>query len=349
MVFGRTCGLNVAKVAVSPIGQYFRWYAADVALWQQYGYISAPLLPVRALWRAVTLWVYLIAKSISPYLGLRLGPQGMVSMKEKHVLRCEALLGWWKNTLGPVSVPHALIAVMVGGIVRCATPYLSDTAEEVVRLNAAIKIAALQFENLPNDLSNVVVRFGTGLKLADIRVLCPDSVVVAVAQLTHHRSAVIKGELRTLLDELQTQYAVHVQFSGSVRGVYIALGRHVGRPRAQLDGNARCRSSHAILSVLVCARTSTASAMAEQQWATRSYTFKRRDVCVLFGPRMEAPVRSATDPANGLLHTWPACHEPGHWAVYLLECHEDHLQLPDTGFGPTMLDHVWLTGLQAVF
>ena len=76
-------------------------------------------------------------------------------MKEKHVLRCEALLFWCKNTLGPASVPHEVMAAVVGGIVWYAAPYLSDTAEAVVKLNAAIKAAALQFEKLPKDLSNV--------------------------------------------------------------------------------------------------------------------------------------------------------------------------------------------------
>ena len=45
-------------------------------------------------------WVCLRAKSTVPYLGLRLDPRGIATMKEKHVLRCEALLGWCKNTLG---------------------------------------------------------------------------------------------------------------------------------------------------------------------------------------------------------------------------------------------------------
>ena len=55
-------------------------------------------------------WVCLRAKGTVPYLGLRLDPRGMVTMKEKHVLRCEALLGWCKNTLGPASVPHEVMA-----------------------------------------------------------------------------------------------------------------------------------------------------------------------------------------------------------------------------------------------
>ena len=37
-------------------------------------------------------------------------------MKEKHVLRCEALLGRCDNTLGPVSVPHEVTAAVVGGL-----------------------------------------------------------------------------------------------------------------------------------------------------------------------------------------------------------------------------------------
>ena len=41
---------------------------------------------------AVAPWVCMVAKSYLPYLGLKLDPTGMASMKEKHVLRCEALL-----------------------------------------------------------------------------------------------------------------------------------------------------------------------------------------------------------------------------------------------------------------
>ena len=55
-----------------------------------------------------------------------------------------------------------------------------------------------------------------------------------------------------------------------------------------------------------------------------------------------------TDPVNDLLHVRLPCHEPGHWAVQLRECHEDHLHLPRTEVGPTKLDHVWFTKLQAV-
>ena len=58
-------------------------------------------------------WVCLRAKGTVPYLGLRLDPRGMATMKEKHVLRCEALLGWCKNTLGPASVPHEVMAAVV--------------------------------------------------------------------------------------------------------------------------------------------------------------------------------------------------------------------------------------------
>ena len=79
-------------------------------------------------------WVCLRAKGTVPYLGLRLNPRGVATMKEKHVLRCEALLGRCKNTLGPASVPHDVMAAVVGGIVRYAAPYLSDTAEAVIKL-----------------------------------------------------------------------------------------------------------------------------------------------------------------------------------------------------------------------
>ena len=157
-------------------------------------------------------WVCLHAKGTVPYLGLRLDPRGIASMKEKHVLQCEALLGWCKNTLGPASVPHEVMAAVVGGIVRYAAPYVSEMAEAVVKRNAAIKAAALQFKKLPKDLSNVAVRCGHGLPLADVQFMCRDSVVATLAQLTHHRSATVRTELRAMLRDMHLQYGVCGQF-----------------------------------------------------------------------------------------------------------------------------------------
>ena len=157
-------------------------------------------------------WVGLRAKGIVPYLGLRLDPRGIASMKEKHVLRCEALLGWCKNTLGPASVPHDVMAAVVGSIVRYAAPYPSDTAEAVVKLNVAIKAAALKFENLPKDLSNLAVRSDHGLRLADVQVICRDSVAETLAQLTHRRSAAVRTKLRAMLRHMHSQYGVCGQF-----------------------------------------------------------------------------------------------------------------------------------------
>ena len=85
-----------------------------------------------------------------------------------------------------------------------------------------------------------------------------------------------------------------------------------------------------------------------RRWVTPSYTFEGRDVCVLSGPRRDAAVRCLTDLANDLLHIRLPCHEPGYSAVQLREYHDKHLHLPHTGIGPTQLDHVWFTGLQAV-
>ena len=157
-------------------------------------------------------WVCLHAKGTVPYPGLRLDPRGMLSMKEKHVLRCGALLGRCKNTLRPASMPHEVMAAVVGGIVRYAAPYLSDTAEAVVKLNAAIKAAALLIEKLPKDLSNVAVRSGHGLRLADVQVICRDSVVATLDQLTHHRSATFRTELRAMLRDMHLRYGVCGQF-----------------------------------------------------------------------------------------------------------------------------------------
>ena len=89
--------------------------------------------------------------STVPYLGLSLDPNGIASMKEKHVLRFEGLVGWCRNTVGPSSVPHEVRVPVVGCIARYTAPYLSDTAEDVVRSNGDIKTAALRFENLHKD------------------------------------------------------------------------------------------------------------------------------------------------------------------------------------------------------
>ena len=157
-------------------------------------------------------WVCLRAKGTVPYLGLRLNPGGVATMREKHVLWCEGLLGWCKNTWGLASVPHEVMAAVVGGIVLYAVPYLSDTAEAVIKLNTAIKAAALQFEKLPKDLSNVAVRSGHGLQLADVQVFCRDSVVATMAQLTHHRLMTVWDELRAMLWDMHVQYRVCRQF-----------------------------------------------------------------------------------------------------------------------------------------
>ena len=54
----------------------------------------------------------------------------------------------------------------------------------------------------------MAVRFGHGLRLADLHVICRDSVVGTLAQLTHHRSAVVRSELRAMLRDLHLQYGV---------------------------------------------------------------------------------------------------------------------------------------------
>ena len=294
-------------------------------------------------------WVCLRAKGTVPYLGLRLDPRGIASIKEKHVLRCEALLGWCKNTLGPASVPHEVMAAVVGGIVRYAAPCLSDTAEAVVKLNAAIKAAALQFEKLPKDLSNVAVRSGHGLRLADVHVICRDSVVATLAQLTHHGSATVRTELRAMLRDMHLQYGVCRQFlvpsaSFATRACSTWVDR-VLRAMGTLRVGLLMPSS-----VYSCVHAH----LPQVQWAGRkrasqSYAFKGRDICVLSGPRTKAAVQSLTNPANDLLHARLPYRVPGQWAVQLQECHEDHLHLPHAGVGPSQLDHVWFTGLRDVF
>ena len=294
-------------------------------------------------------WVCLRAKGTVPYLGLRLDPRGVATMKEKHVLRCEALLGWCKNMLGPASVPHEVMAAVVGGVVRYAAPYLSDTAEAVIKLNTAIKAAALQFEKLPKDLSNVAVRSGHGLRLADVQVICRDSVVATMAQLTHHRSTTLRDELRAMLRDVHMQYGVCGQFMVPSA----SFATHTGNTWVDRVLRAMGTLRVGLLmpsSVYSCVHAHLPQVeWAGQKWVSQSYTFKGRDICVLSGPRTGAAVQSLTDPANDLLHARLPCPAPGPWAVQLQECHEDHLHLPHTGVGPHQLDHVWFTGLCDVF
>ena len=255
-------------------------------------------------------------------------------MKEKHVLRCEALLGWCKNTLGPALVPHEVMATVVGGIVRYAAPYLSDTAEAVIKLNTAIKAAALQFEKLPKDLSNVAVRSGHGLRLADVQVICRDSVVATMAQLTHHRSTTVRDELRAMLRDMHVQYGVCGQFMVPS----VSFATHAGNTWVDRVLRAMGTLRVGLLmpsSVYSCVHAHLPQVQwAGRKWVSQSCTFKGRDICVLSGPRTDATVQSLTDPANDLLHARLPCPAPGHWAVQLQECHEDHLHLPHAGVGP---------------
>ena len=244
-------------------------------------------------------WVCLRAKSTVPYLGLRLDPRGIATMKEKHVLRCEALLGWagWA-----ASVPHEVMAAVVGGIVRYAAPYLSDTAEAVVKLNAAIKAAALQFEKLPKDVSNVAVRSGHGLRLAHVQVICRDCVVATVAQLTHHRSTTVRTELQAMLRDMPLQYGVCGQFLVPSA----SFATHAGGTWVDRVLRAMGTLRVGLLvpsSVYSCVHAHLPQVQwAGRKWASQSYTFTGRDICVLSGPRTDAAVQSLTDPANDLLH-----------------------------------------------
>ena len=294
-------------------------------------------------------WVCLRAKGTVPYLGLRLDPRGIASTKEKHVLRCEALRGGCKNTLGPASVPPEVMAAVVAGILRYAAPYLSDTAEAVVKLNAAIKAAALQFEKLPKDLSNVAVRSGHGLRLADVQVICRDSVVATLAQLTHHRSPKVRTELRAMLRDMHLQYGV----CGQILVPSASFATHVGSTWVGTVLRAMGTLRVGLLmpsSLFSCVHAHLPQVhRAGRKWASQSYTFKGRDICILSGPHTDAAVQSLTHPANDLLHARLPCPASGQWAVQLQECHKDHLHLPHAGVGPNQLDHVWFTGLRDVF
>ena len=186
-----------------------------------------------------------------------------------------------------------------------------------MQLNAAIKTAALQSENLPKDLSTVAVWCGKGLKLTAVRVLCRDSVVATVAQLAQHCSAVVRSELRAMHGDLHTQYGVCGQFLVP----FTAFALHTGD--TWVDPVFRATGTLGVGLLMLSSVYSCMHAHLPQvqwtgrRWVTRSYTFKGRDICVLYGPRTDTALRSLMDPANELLHVRLLCHEPGHWAVQL--------------------------------
>ena len=192
------------------------------------------------------------------------------------------------------------------------------------------------------------MRCGNGLKLADVRVVRRDSVVVTVAQLAHRRLVVVRSELRAMLGDPHTQYGGCGQFLVPSTAFAVRAGDtwvdRVLRAMGTLGIGLLMPSS-----VYLCVHAHVPHVQwAGRRWATGSCNFEGTDVCVLSRPHTYVAVRSLTDPANDLLHVQVPCHEPGHRAVQLRECHEDHLHLPHTGVGPTQPDHVWFTGRQAV-
>ena len=178
---------------------------------------------------------------------------------------------------------------------------------------------------------------------------CRDSVVATLAQLTHHWSATVRTELQAMLRDMHLRYGVCGQFLVPSA----SFATHIGS--AWVDRVLRAMGTLRVGLLMPSSVYSYVHAHMPQvqwagpKWASQSYTFKGRGICVLSGPRTDAAVQSPTDPANDLLHARLPCPAPGQRAVQLQECHEDHLHLPHAGVGPNQLDHVWFRGLLDVF
>ena len=162
----------------------------------------------------------------------------------------------------------------------------------MIKLNTAIKAAALQFEKLPKDLSNVAVRSGHGLRLADVQVICRDSVVATMAQLTHHRSTTVRDELRAMLRDTHVQYGVCGQFMVPSA----SFATHAGNTWVDRVLRAMGMLRVGLLmpsSVYSCVHAHLPQVQwAGRKWVSQSYSFKGRDICVLSGPRTDAAVQS---------------------------------------------------------
>ena len=70
---------------------------------------------------------------------------------------------------GLASVPHEVGMAAFGGIVRYPVAYLRQPRGEVIELNAAVKAAALHFDNLPRDTSSVAIWCSNRLLLPDVK------------------------------------------------------------------------------------------------------------------------------------------------------------------------------------
>ena len=161
---------------------------------------------------------------------------------------------------------------------------------------AAIKAAALQFQKLPKDVSNVAVPSGYGLRLTDVQVICRDSVVATLAQLTHHRSATVRTELRAMFRDMHLQYGV----CGQILAPSASCATHAGSTWVDRVLWAMGTLLVGLLmpsSVYSCVHAHLLQAQwAGQKWASESYTLKGRDISVLLGPRTDAAVQSLAVP-----------------------------------------------------
>ena len=177
---------------------------------------------------------------------------------------------------------------------RYAAPYLSDKAEAVIKLNTAIKDAALQFQKLPKDLCNVAVRSAHGLRLADVLVICRDSVVATMAQLTHHRSTTVWDGMQAMLWDMHLQYGVCGQFMVPSA----SFATHAGNTWVDRVLRAMGTLRVGLLmpsSVYSCVHARLPQVQwAGRKWVSQSYSLKGRDICVLSGPRTEEARRPRT-------------------------------------------------------
>ena len=120
----------------------------------------------------------------------------------------------------------------------------------------------------------MAVRSGHGLRLADVQVICRDSVIATLAHLTHHRSATVPTELRAMLRDMHMQYGVCGQFPVPSA----SIGTHAGNTWVD-----RVLRAMGTLRVGLLTPSSAYSCVhahlpqvqwAGRKWASQSYFFK---------------------------------------------------------------------------
>ena len=130
----------------------------------------------------------------------------------------------------------------------------------------------------------MAVRSGHGLRLADVQVICCDSVVATLAQLTYHWSTTVRDELQAMLQDMHKHYGVCGQFLVPSASFATHTGNTWVDRVLRAMGMLRIGSLKPSLAYSYVHTHLPQVQWGRQKWATQSYTFKGTDICYLGAP-----------------------------------------------------------------